>query len=328
MTINKLLRVDEWYDSKIPLLILPFIYRAIFFKTNDVIFKMIALLMFYCLFLGFGYLINDFADIKVDKKAGKIKVIHNMSKFTVIILLCIIVGLGSSLLIIFNHSLKSLTTIVIIYFFGASYSMPPLRFKERGIWGLIVSSGAQRCLPLLAMVNVLEIPIDKYYIAWMLLSFFVGMRYILVHQNIDMDNDIKAGVNTFAAANKRKVTLLINVFFLFEIAMCVYLISAVIIKYNMVVIFCVAYVFLFAVRWKGSKAVFGHGGLYSFDQMPLEDYYNNFLPIICMVILVLQDISWVPILLIWIIVMFHSIVVHLRFPIRYLGDQILRKRSK
>lgn len=316
-----LFRVGEWYDSKVPMLILPALYLLVLDKgvfSEKRCFAVLALLIFDSLFLAFGYLINDYADIETDKLAGKQKLLHQLSNRTALALLAGVVFLGCLPVLLFNHGLLALILLAVIYFFGASYSAPPLRFKERGTLGLLVSSTAQRCFPLLLLYPMLGSALTWHFAAWMLLSFFVGLRYILVHQYCDLENDRKSGVETFAMKNPDRVAGWIRLSFAAELVLLAWLMFPICIQLHWTIAFFVLYAVLAWIRWRGCRAVYGHGGLYSFDQLPLEDLYNNLLPLLFALLLTLQTVQWGILLALW-LALLPSTLRHLKFPAVYLS---------
>lgn len=74
--VGQIFRVGEWYDSKVPMLLLPALYIMIIEGTasaEHALGNVILLLIFDSVFLAFGYLINDYADMDVDKRLAKRK---------------------------------------------------------------------------------------------------------------------------------------------------------------------------------------------------------------------------------------------------------------
>ncbi len=322
--VTKLFRIKEWYDSKVPMLILPALYTAILNAADSTaqIITVITLILFNSVFLAFGYLINDVADWEVDQKAGKKKIIHQMSKKTAISITCMTAAAGVVLILAVSHNWITVFTLSIIYFFGASYSAPPFRFKEKGVWGLIVSSAAQRCFPMLLIPVLTDTNPDFYFWLWFLLSFIVGLRYILVHQYLDAENDRKAGVHTFAESHMNVIAVMIQICFLLELIMLVILMQP-LVKLNFAITaVLVVYALISFIRAKGSKAVFGQCGLYSFDQVPLEDFYNLILPLILICILMVTDLKWGILLIVWLVILLRPTMEHLKFPAKILWDRV------
>ncbi|MCD7866373.1 MAG: UbiA family prenyltransferase [Clostridiales bacterium] len=330
-TVCRLFRVGEWYDSEIPLLILPALYILIL--TNGIwsgqqLCAVVMLTVFDCLFLAFGYLINDYSDLEVDRLAGKKKVMHAIPRQAAFLMVVLSAAAGCLSVLVISHSGFTVLCLALIYFFGAFYSARPLRFKERGIWGWLVSSTAQHCFPLFLIPLLMGVSADLFFWLWVLLGFFIGVRYILVHQYIDAENDRKTGVITFALRHQKRAVVLIRVSFAAELVLSAVLMSEICRRYHWTVLFIPVYLLLFTVRWRGSCAVFGHGGLYSFDQMPLEDFYNNYLPLLFAVILCCRDVRWGIFLAAWAVFLAVPTVRRLRFPARIVSDRIKMRRKR
>lgn len=329
--VNRLFRVSEWYDSKVPMLIMPALWFLLTTPSADVRTCMPALavlMIFDMIFPAFGYIINDYADLEADRLAGKDKPMHHMKKETALLLVTGTGVLACLPVLLFSHTRQTLLALALIYFFGMSYSAPPLRFKERGVLGLLVSSTAQRCFPLLLVPALFENAMDIGYLLWMLLSFFVGLRYILVHQYLDAENDRRSGVNTFALRHQAISVRLIRCAFAAELILLAAIWIPVCRAQLWVIGFFAVYAWIFAVRWKGCKMVFGHGGLYSFDQMPLEDFYNHLAPLILILLLMQSNPRWGGLLALWIAVLLRPAAEHLKFPIKIWKDQRKRKEAE
>lgn len=326
-----LFRFDEWYDSKVPMLLLPVFYTILIEKNATIVaaLRNVFLLIFFdATFLAFGYLINDYADMDVDKKAGKVKLMHQLPMR---VSKCLVIGtavIGCIPVLFVSHEWETFLVLAVIYFFGSSYSARPLRFKERGVWGLLVSSTAQRCFPLLLIPVLFEQSVTIGYLFWLLLSFCVGIRYILVHQYIDAENDRKSGVETYAIDNLSKVAFLIKCTFVIEIIVNILLLFPVCREYRWTLGMIAGYTCLSVIRWRGCKMVYGHGGLYSFEQVPLEDFYNNYLPLLFAVLLSSRDLKWGILIILWVVLLLKSTIKHLEFPVKICVNQLKRKVGK
>ncbi len=192
-------RWKEWNTSKLPLIFLVFYYLIAINKD----FSYISLLSFFnflafvCLYASFGYMINDFSDREVDKKAGKPKAIAQMSPRAARLVLFAIFLLGVLISLPFwLHNTDFLILLIVMYLLSTFYSLPPVRFKEKYWMGMIVASITQRVFPAL-----LCFVIFNYFgcelLLFLLLFFIIGIRWIIVHQIKDYRNDLKASVKTF-----------------------------------------------------------------------------------------------------------------------------------
>ncbi len=292
--VLKYLRTDDWLDSKVPFM---FSVALFFYLYNDSAMTNLeayiafgAYFLYLSMFLAFSYVINDFTDMDIDKKVGKQKVMFKLPKWAVVISMVVMVLIGvCPMLFVVEDKVIFLIYTLFLYITGAAYSVHwLLRFKERGIIGLIECSVAQRCLPLIPLFFMFKVDLI-FFIIFIVLSFINGLRYILIHQAIDYENDIKAGVKTFVSEGHNKyrtyivvafitecvlffgvfLKLGIDYFYIFFIlaAYCVFekIIAIVVTKYMNVDLFC------------------------TYLAMPLEALYNVFFPLITAAVLTLNS---------------------------------------
>ncbi|KHF25754.1 hypothetical protein BOW16_02830 [Solemya velum gill symbiont] len=158
-----------------------------------------SLFLLLCLYAASGYSLNQYFDRGVDKACGKHRDIGDFpiatARITIIVLL--VIAFLFSLHFLFSGKFY----VWILYWASIAaalaYSMPPLRLKERGYFGWISASLAQRVLPFVV--------IFEYFDVWTwisaglcLLALMTGLRYIIVHQLEDYAADLKVGVETVA----------------------------------------------------------------------------------------------------------------------------------
>ena len=131
---ENLIRWKEWNTSKLSLIFLIFYYLVAINKN----FSYATLLLFFnfvafiCLYFSFGYMINDFSDREVDKKAGKHKVIAQITSRVAKLVLFLIFILGILISLPFwLYNTNFLILLISMYLLGVFYSLPPVRFKER-----------------------------------------------------------------------------------------------------------------------------------------------------------------------------------------------------
>lgn len=289
------IRLSEWYDSKVPFMLTAFL----FFYYVDIaqygswqfIIRFICYALYVSMFLAFSYVINDFSDIEVDKLAGKHKIISEMPKPIIILSMISMVSLGTiPLFFLIERKLLYILTTALIYFAGAAYSVHAFRFKEKGVLGLLECSIAQRCFPLCPLFFIIKVPI-VYFLIFQLISFFNGIRYLLIHQNIDYENDLKSGVVTIATVGKINYRLLIKITLAVETALNIVLF----VKLSNITWVSIVVGFLYVafestvafVVLKYIKADL----LGSFICVPYEDFYNIFLPIFLCVMLCVKSVN-------------------------------------
>lgn len=280
--IVRYLRLNEWYDSKVPF-VLCYIWSCYLRNSSSITTEryaevFIAGAVFTSLFLAFGYMINDYADREVDAAAGKDKLMYHMTEEKIMLSFVVVVLLGSIPVLLISHfSVSVLVMTVLTYLVGASYSMPPFRFKEKGVAGLVISAFAQRCMPIFVIMQLL--PADSIVVfTFTIASFIIGLRYIFIHQVIDIENDLKGGVTTFATSHFKQAISGVYVSFLFEIL----LILAILFLIDIPFVWFAALLSIIP-EWTQCRMVtrfMGKKVITTFCNVPLEGYENIILPIV------------------------------------------------
>lgn len=285
------LRIGEWMNSKVTMMlgILSFFCLRNHTAAGRTAREFIAFLLFVSMFLSVSYVANDYSDLEADKKAGKIKVIAGMKRRTVWLSLIAMVLLGTvpALLVVKRKGLY-LAVTAIVYLLGIGYSVPGIRFKERGGWGLLECSFAQRCMPLTILPVLEDISGSNlvFWWEWFLLSFLDGLRYILIHQIIDSENDRKSGIHTFVTDHVYRFRQVIQMSCMLEIALCAGILLPMWKEYPVLVTAAVIIeaVFEYAI-WKVLNVYAGKDWMVSFDAVPLEGFLNFIVPVLFALIL-------------------------------------------
>ena len=202
-----LLRGNDWWFYKIPPL-LAIAYAEILIQdtpTQQSIVTLLTLLISMFFVAAYGHVVNDIFDIEVDCQAGKQNRMASLSKGqrTLLSLSLAILGVIPWLFIGFNST--SAILLVSIYTLLTIYPAPPLRLKERYIWGVVADAATVHAIPALLVATVfsnltVSSPPENYILeviatTW---AFAVGVRGILIHQICDRENDLKSGVKTLA----------------------------------------------------------------------------------------------------------------------------------
>jgi 4-hydroxybenzoate polyprenyltransferase len=192
----KLVRVYEWMEKLQVVFVACFILLIAMPHTWRFLGALIVLGL-YMLFLGsYGYTINSYCDREQDAKVGKQPEILYFSDQQVLIILLALAFFSLGIPIYFTD-IKIRVLGIVTFFLVTFYSLKPIRFKERGLWGISVATLTQRPLPFLLFAFL--VPCDEK-LAWFLFGWlcFIGVLIILAHQIIDLYNDEKAGVSTWA----------------------------------------------------------------------------------------------------------------------------------
>jgi 4-hydroxybenzoate polyprenyltransferase len=159
---------------------------------------MALLLLLLCLYAGLGHIVNSYCDRKIDTVACKVNTLAQISEKNGLKLVVIIII--TSVVTVFLVYIKQPIVLFLFYLaivIAAFYSLPPVRLKERGIFGLVAAAVTQRTLPVVIVFHALE-AWDWTVLVLCVLSTLIGMRYIIVHQIKDESADLLARVQTVA----------------------------------------------------------------------------------------------------------------------------------
>lgn len=208
-SFKQLTRWDEWVESKTPLFLAAaytWLLGAAHAAGPELVIRAGLWLLFTLCFLAFGYAVNDYADREADRRAGKPNAIARLGERRAKQFLALIALAGPLSLLPFLSAPWVAPALLAAYFFAAAYSLPPLRFKERGVIGIVVSATAQRLFPLLVGMAVLG-RFDG--VSWVMATLFslMGARWILVHQIGDVAADERGGVKSFTRSRGSAATL-------------------------------------------------------------------------------------------------------------------------
>ncbi len=197
-------RAEDWWKSKAALL-MGFVYLyGLWFNISFEKFIPLSILSILEIsgFASFGYLINDYFDQEKDFIAGKKNFLLNKSILMQVSLILTSLFLIALPWIYLPTTRLSYSLIFIEFLLFFIYSCPPIRFKERGIWGVIIDALYAHTLPtllaaytfLLASSSALPIVPFVLLFIWQLAN---GIRNILLHQLEDKGKDIFSATNTF-----------------------------------------------------------------------------------------------------------------------------------
>jgi len=147
---------------------------------------------------AYGYLVNDLADIELDRRAGKPNVFHGMSRTKAALVVAGVFGVMVVCGLPFVRRPDFLPLWIAWVLAATFYSLPPVRLKERGALGLTATIIAQQPIPAAMAFAALG---DLR--TWGALNFiaYITLRGIcsdVGHQMRDREGDAAAGATTFA----------------------------------------------------------------------------------------------------------------------------------
>jgi 4-hydroxybenzoate polyprenyltransferase len=160
----------------------------------------LVLLVFSILATTYGYLINDFSDIELDRQHGKANTFENDSRAkAVTVLLAVIVLSVLSCYPLWQR--PYFVPLALVWFLIATfYSLKPVRLKERGTVGIVFVVMAQRVLPVLIIFATFRFWHLGDVLLLTLYILFRGLSSDVNHQLQDYHRDRQTGTATFAVS--------------------------------------------------------------------------------------------------------------------------------
>ena len=308
--INKLRFSNPW-KYKAPLLIC-WPYMLVGFTQTKPIDALFFMSISYCTLFGIaglGYLINDWADIKSDFRAGKSNKIGELKPALRIIILIILLVVAFAPWVWLPTNIYSYGLILLEVLLFLMYSLPPFRLKERGILGVLTDALYAYVIPstlasltfyLVGNANYLEI---KYFLivinVWLLL---VGLRGIVLHQIQDHSNDKNAGVKTFATQNglslaERLVRSLLPIEIILFTGFFVFVIEDFYLLFPAYIVFIIRR--YFQEEKNNHKVTLVN--YRRFSCRFLDDFYLDYLPFLILLQLCISNYYYVPLLILHLI---------------------------
>jgi len=173
--------------------------------------SILILALALALYICYTFIVNDFFDMPVDKKAGKWRAVHELPTSFVIGLMVTQVAAGfSALLFLRNVALFSVFTVA--WFMSTFYSAPPIRFKEKGILGALADMIVEKTLP----IFVIFVFFNCFsYDALVFIALFsvIQLKLIIDHQIFDYDSDVASGARTLVVKiGREKADRILNLF--------------------------------------------------------------------------------------------------------------------
>lgn len=196
MSIRKLMGYRGWkvwmsYDMHIALLVLFYVLIVdnLFRPLDSLI--LISSLGFY---LMYGALINDFFDMPYDIAVGKKRPVQDLPRI-IFIGIIIFIAFLSVLHLLYLKEISYIIVYVVTYSLVTFYSAPPIRFKSRGLAGLVINGLIEKMLPVLAIFAFFNHFGTDTFI-FLLVSFFAQISEALTHQINDYKADLRTGIRS------------------------------------------------------------------------------------------------------------------------------------
>lgn len=234
MNIFRRIRFGEWWEYKMPVLLA--LGYATVVRENKNLLEFVYWFAFLLLSITGGAiyvsLINDITDLEEDKASGKSNRLQKLSSVRRGLLLSASLFAGAICGYFLSDDGLSLVLYAMAYVSFTLYSVPPLRLKKKGIWGVMADACGAHVFPSLLMVagtaHYFHLHFNPaWFFATAAWALMYGLRGILWHQFFDRENDIRIGSGTFAATrNPASFKSVASIIFILElVALTLMLIS-------------------------------------------------------------------------------------------------------
>ena len=217
-------RANEWWEHKLVPVFALFYGTAVVARVPIVSLWYGAFILLLSLVPGAIYVsvINDVTDRADDLAAGKRNRMAGRSGSTIAALVAATVLPGLVFAWLWRDDALLFTAYLSAWLVYSLYSLPPFRFKTRGLAGVLCdASGAHLFPSLVAVLLVFRESGTQRDPAWLgavaVWSFAYGVRGILWHQLFDRDNDVQADVRTFAQRHPPTTTRRLAAFVVFPV---------------------------------------------------------------------------------------------------------------
>lgn len=307
--ISTLLRAHHWWSFIVPP-ILGFCYLSIYIHAIPFATAIFNLPLFFITIIGtagFGFFVNDVADIQSDALTGKKNIAAKINKSTRILITIILLLIAITPWILLPKNLYCISLFLLQIIFLFIYSIEPFRLKKNIYAGVFLDACYSSVIFTLIGIETFRIAgstsikLNQYFILLLALwAFFKGLRNIFLHQLEDRKNDKKSHDITFAEKFPMGILNSINRLILpIELTLLVTLIY-----------FCNGYIknffwgfvifLLFSMLkyrfWEKLRLSKRH---YRFMFIKiLNDFYEEWFPLTCLIFLALLDVRFIFVLLI------------------------------
>jgi 4-hydroxybenzoate polyprenyltransferase len=222
--LTEVVRAGEWWEYKLAPIFAAFYATALTLQVPVSSLWRAALLLLLALVPGAAYVsvINDLTDREEDRAAGKPNRLAGRSRFYAAALVAISVMAGLAFCFLWRGDALLLSVYLAAWLAFSLYSLPPFRWKTRGILGVLCdASGAHLFPTLVGVVLAFREAGRPVSVAWILAvaawTFGNGVRGILWHQLTDLEHDRHAGVRTFAQRHAPAVAVRLGTFVAFPV---------------------------------------------------------------------------------------------------------------
>ena len=222
--VKEAVRAAEWWEYKLAPILGTFYATAFLIREPITTLWPAALMLFAALVPGAAFVsvLNDATDRTEDRIAGKRNRLEGRSAAFIGLLLTATIVPGLVIDWSWRHDALLLSIYLAAWLSFLLYSVRPFRLKRRGLAGLVADASGSSLFPTLTGVALVfrttRHVVDREWLtAVALWAIAYGIRGILWHQLLDRDNDVRAGVETFAARHAFAAAALFGNFVVFPL---------------------------------------------------------------------------------------------------------------
>lgn len=210
MRLSRVVRASDWWEYKIAPVLGAFYGTLLIARVpvsaawRDAL-ALLAAIVAQAIYVS---VINDLTDREADLAAGKPP---RDAGALAPLLLAASIAAGTTVIFFWRHNLPLVVAYAAGWIAFSLYSLPPFRFKTRGILGVACDASGAHLFPTLTAVLLAPRVSVVWMIAAVASAFASGVRGIFWHQLRDAEADARTGVQTFvtrrgAAAATRVAT--------------------------------------------------------------------------------------------------------------------------
>jgi len=206
----RLIRAPLWWDSKLPLAmgIAYSIAWSMGVSTRALLYPSFLLLISGITSAIYASIFNDLLDEDEDRLAGKVTGMMQLSgRGKNVVLWLTLTSMAANAVLLLRYP-AALVVYLLMWAGFTMYSLPPIRLKARGAWGVLCCALGEHFLYVLSVVLIAcaahSTPSILSITAVVVFAMAFGIRSILWHQLEDAENDRTSGVSTLGAKYDRR----------------------------------------------------------------------------------------------------------------------------
>lgn len=196
-----LIRWTDWKDVRIPFVFI----CVLFFQYTDGVLgagwgaysRFFLIFLSSLFYLAFLFLVNDIVDYDQDVRSKHKDGTRSRLFMIGTSVVLLTAGICTAIAGWNEISARNVGILLGSYALAFFYSAPPLRFKERGIWGILIGSIVLR--PISVLIAVTGFLLPRHYVTLGIFLLWIevfSIRSMLFHQIDDYESDMMAGVKT------------------------------------------------------------------------------------------------------------------------------------